>query len=90
MKFHIAVWGLQRRKAEFGIQIVGVAGQQNPAAQILECRMLDDALHKPFAEAETAMGLEQENIAEIGDGSVVGDYAGKADLTAVFVIHTKT
>src|SRR5581483_3295756 len=62
------------------VQAVSVAGAEHPAPQALEMRVGDDRLHQPDAEPLPALLLEHEDIGDVGEGGVVGDDAGEADL----------
>ena len=56
-----------------------VAGQQNPAPQILQRRMLRHALHQQLAQPVPAMRVQHEHIAEIRNRGKIADYAGQPD-----------
>ena len=47
--------------------------------------MGEDALDQPAAEPLAALGGDDEDIGEIGEGGVVGDHPGEADLAAVAI-----
>jgi len=68
---------------------VRVAGQKNPAPQVLERRALHDALHQPLAQPASAMRFQNEHVAKISDGGKVGDDAGKTNLRARVVIDSE-
>ncbi len=67
-----------------------VASGQNPAPQILQRRMLGNALHQPLAEPASAVRFQHEHIADIRDGSEVADHAGETDLRALPIINAET
>ena len=73
------------RSAGLLVEGVGVAGTEHPAAEVLELRMGGDAFHQPDAESVAAMLFEDEDVGDVGEGSVVGDDARATGLSAVAV-----
>lgn len=57
-----------------------VVRDQNPAAQILQVRMLHDGLHQPFAEPVGAVIFVNEDVAQIAKDRVIADDARHSDL----------
>lgn len=71
------------REAELLIEAVSVAGHEMEAAKILQARMRVDEAQGGFGESAFAVSFEDVNVAEIGEGGVVGDNAHEADLFIV-------
>src|ERR1700722_161679 len=90
MAFHKSFRRFYRRKTNLRIKGVCIAGGQNPAPQVLQRRMPEDALHQPLPQPAAAMRLEHENISDIRDSGEVADYAGKSNLLTVPLINPKT
>src|SRR5580700_207550 len=66
-----------------------VAGQKDPAPQILKSGMLHDTFHQPLAQSKPAMPFEHEDIAQISHGCEVADHAGKTYLRATAIINAE-
>src|SRR5438270_8395674 len=72
--------GWRLGEAAAPVEALRVAGAEQPAAQPLEVRMRQDGVDEMAAEPFAALGLDDEDIGEIGEGRVVGDHPGEADL----------
>jgi len=66
--------------AKLPVEVMRVGGEEDPAAEALEVGVGHNLLHQHFGEAVAAVGDGDEDVAEVGDGGVVGDDAGEADL----------
>ncbi len=80
VKLHVPAWRLQWSKAILRIKTVRIPGQKNPAAQILQRGVLDNALYQPFAQTAAAMGFEHEYVAKIGERGKITYDSGESDL----------
>src|SRR5229473_622396 len=67
-------------EAEPAVELMGVPREEDPAPEALEVGMRLDGRHELLAHAAAPMGIEHEDIADIGEGGVVRDHAGKAHL----------
>ena len=90
MPFHISLRRLYRGKAKLRIKPVRIAGQENPAPQILQRGMLHDAFHHPLAQTAPAMCFQHKNIAQIRHCCEVADHPGKSNLLAAPFVNAKT
>src|ERR1700683_1556140 len=68
---------------------MGVAGQENPAPQVLERGMLDNTLHQPLAQAAAAMRFQHKNVAEVSHGGEIADDASKTYLRAAVFVNAE-
>lgn len=75
---HVPVGVGHRPESVACVEGVGVAGDQVEAPEILEIRMGEQRIHHPGAEAARPVGLEDEHVAEVGEGGPVGDGAGES------------
>jgi hypothetical protein len=66
-----------------------VAGQQNPAPQVLQCGMPHNALHQPLPQPVPAMRLQYEHIAKVSHGGEVTDHSCKSHLRPAPIINAK-
>lgn len=90
MAFHKSFRRFYRRKTNLRIKFVRIAGSQNPAPQVLQRWMPENALHQPLPQPAAAMRLKYENISYIRDGGEVADYPGKSNLLAIPLVNPKT
>src|SRR5439155_25259498 len=67
-------------EAELAVELMGVPREEDPAPEALEVGMRLDGGHELLAHAAATMGIEHEDIADIGEGGVVRDHADKAHL----------
>src|SRR5438876_12154484 len=67
-------------EAELAVELMRVPREEDPAPEALEVGLRLDGGHELFAHAAAPMGIEHEDIADIGEGRVVRDHAGKAHL----------
>lgn len=77
-EFHPSVRG-DGLETQGAIDLVGVAGGETPAAEGLEVWVGDERLHHARGDAFAAVGFEDEDVAEPGEGGAVGHGAGDAD-----------
>ena len=73
------------REAEGAVQLVGVASDEREAAQPLEVRVGQDALHEPASQAVAAHLRQHVDVAEVGEGGAVGHHPRQADLPRALV-----
>src|SRR5437899_9628852 len=69
-------------EAELAVELMGVPREEDPAPEALEVGMRLDGRHELLAHAPAPMGFEHEDVADVGEGGVVRDHAGKAHLRA--------
>src|SRR5438128_12397596 len=67
-------------EAELAVELMRVPREEDPAPEALEVGMRLDGGHELLAHAAAPMRIEHEDIADIGEGGVVRDHAGKANL----------
>src|ERR1700739_1707316 len=80
MLFHVALGRCQCCESGLLVKSVRVTRQQYPSSQTLQCRMLHDALHQPFAQFASAMRLQHEYVAEICDSCEIANHPGESNL----------
>src|SRR5690606_32944080 len=68
------------REAELAVKSMRVARREYPPPQTLQLRVTGHAGHQPLGKPSPAVLRQYEYIAQIGDGRVVGNDAGKSDL----------
>src|SRR5713226_3785718 len=78
--FHIALRSFHFGKAELFIESMSIAGQQHPSAKSLKFWVINHGLHEPFTQSLSTKWLQDEHIAYIGKGSIVGNNACIANL----------
>src|SRR4051812_24812187 len=87
MNLHVHLGFAQGREAKLLIEELRVARDEAPAADSLQLGMIHDGAHQELAEATTAMRVENENVCDVGERSVVGDDAREADLLNLSVFR---
>src|SRR5438445_8352134 len=67
-------------EAILSIQAVGVFGYQDPAPEVLQIRVREDALHQPLRQTASAVFGNDKHVAQVGNCSTVRDDSGKTNL----------
>src|ERR1700730_8643839 len=67
-------------EAEPAVEPVGIPREEDPAPEALKVRMRLDGRHELLPHPAPPMGFEHEDVADIGEGGVVRDHAGKGNL----------
>ncbi len=57
---------------------------------MLDPGVSEDRLQESFPQPYAAVGFEDEQVANLGEGDSVGDEAGKPDLTVIRPVETET
>ena len=70
---------------ELFVKAMGVFRCQHKAPKSLQILVLHDDLHQPFRQALTPMCVKNEYVGEIGEGSLVRNYPGEADLFGLVI-----
>lgn len=78
----MALRGGDGGEAELGVEGVGVASDEGEAAEARQVRVGGDGFHEALGKAVATVGFEDVDVAEIGEGGFVGDYAGEGYLFA--------
>ncbi len=82
---HVSAGVGQGAKAQGGVDVVGVAGQEAEAADAGEAGVVDGSFDHFGGDMLAAVGVQDEDIAEVGEGGAVGDDASEADLLGCVV-----
>src|SRR3990172_4185804 len=82
---HPAVGTVQDLEAVPAVEVVGVGGRQHETLDLLQIGVGDCGIDQGLAQAGAAMLLEDEDVAQPGEGAPVGDQPGKADGHAAVV-----
>src|SRR5438270_261513 len=82
VQLHKTVGSRELGEAVLSIQAVGVFGDQDPAPEILQIGVRDDALHQPLRQAPTTVFGDNKNVSQISNGGTVRDDSGKTNLLA--------
>ena len=77
------------REPEAAVQLVRVGRREVPAAQPLQLRVREDALHERDAEAPPPVRGQDEDVAEVREDGAVAHDAGEAGLRAVGVVEAE-
>src|ERR1700722_7728818 len=77
--FHVRV--VRLGEAELAVQAVGVAGMQGPAEAGARAAV-DHGRYQLLAQARAARVGKDEDVRQVGEGHIVRDGAGEADLAA--------
>lgn len=67
-------------EAKLRVEAVSVLRGQQETAEALEIRVRHDRLHDELGDAPASMSGDDKDVGNIGEGSVIGDDPGEADL----------